>query len=209
MRVPVQDRRMGAQETRPGVSSPTPAMSPSVSSDAQSVLDAFRRIVRQLRLSARAAEKTAELSAAQLFVLERLAEASASSIAELAMRTLTDPSSVSVVVQRLVARGLVSRRRASHDARRAELTITAAGRRRLARAPEPAQTRLVAALLRLPARNLRSLARGLTALIQEMGVEAEAPTMFFEEETPARGAGPRRSRTAQAPRPSRSSRSRR
>lgn len=199
---------MGTHGTRPDVSKPTSGMSPSVSRDAQRVLDAFRRIVRQLRLSARAAEKTVELSAAQLFVLERLAEAPASSIAELAGRTLTDPSSVSVVVQRLVARGLVSRRRAPHDARRAELTITAAGRRRLTRAPEPAQARLVAALLRLPARELRSLALGLTVLIGEMGAEDEAPTMFFEEEASPRRSSARGSRTAQRPRPSRSPRAR-
>ncbi|HEX2573043.1 MAG TPA: MarR family winged helix-turn-helix transcriptional regulator [Polyangia bacterium] len=198
---------MGAHGTRSDVelsTSLTTAL--SVSSDAQSVLDAFRRIVRQLRLSARDAEKTVKLSGAQLFVLERLAEAPASSIAELATRTLTDPSSVSVVVQRLVARGLVSRRRASKDARRAELTITAAGRRRLARAPEPVQARLVEALLRLPERELRSLARGLTTLIQEMGAEGEAPTMFFEEEAPARPASARSSRTAQTSRRSRSPR---
>jgi DNA-binding MarR family transcriptional regulator len=182
-------------------------LTPAVPSDAQSVLDAFRRIVRQLRLSARAAEKTVELSTAQLFVLERLAEAPARSIAELAERTLTDPSSVSVVVQRLVARGLVSRRRGSHDARRAELTLTAAGRRRLARAPEPAQARLVAALLRLPARDLRSLARGLATLVQEMGAEAETATMFFEEEAPAQSGGARRSRASAAPRPPRTPRS--
>src|ERR671938_1731164 len=68
-------------------------------------LDAIRRLVRGLRLAARASEREAGLSAAQLFVLQQLAESPAESINELAARTLTHQSSVSVVVRRLVERG--------------------------------------------------------------------------------------------------------
>src|SRR5262245_858835 len=99
------------------------------------VLDAFRRIVRELRLGARTAERAVGVSAAQLFVLEKLAANPAASVAELAARTLTDPSSVSVVVSRLAERGLVSRTTASADARRAEIALTARGRALARRAP--------------------------------------------------------------------------
>src|ERR1019366_5949434 len=67
----------------------------------RSVMDALRRVVRDLRLSARDAERSAGISGAQLFVLQSLAEEPASSLNVLADRTLTDQSSVSVVVNRL------------------------------------------------------------------------------------------------------------
>src|SRR6266404_5174776 len=85
-------------------------MGPHASRDARTVLDAIRRVVRLLRQSAREAEKRTGLSAAQLFVLQQLrAAGGAVTPGELAERTLTHQSSVSVVVKRLVEARLVSR----------------------------------------------------------------------------------------------------
>src|SRR5580658_6655719 len=78
--------------------------------DIRVVMDALRRVVRALRLTARDAERSAGISGAQLFVLQSLADQAAASLNELAERTLTDQSSVSVVVKRLVARRLVARK---------------------------------------------------------------------------------------------------
>jgi DNA-binding MarR family transcriptional regulator len=60
------------------------------------VLDAVRRIVQALRESSRQAERQVGLSGAQLFVLQKLAESPASSVNELAARTHTHQSSVSL-----------------------------------------------------------------------------------------------------------------
>src|SRR5260221_14725566 len=95
------------------------------------VLDAIRRIVQALRESSRAAEKHAGLSGAQLFVLQALAESPGLSLNELAERTRTHQSSVSVVVTRLSRARLIERSTAPGDARRAELRLSALGRRRL------------------------------------------------------------------------------
>ena len=146
-------------------------------------MDALRRVVRDLRLSARDAERAAGISGAQLFVLQALAESSASSLNDLADRTLTDQSSVSVVVKRLVDRKLVARKASSVDARRIELSLSAAGRRLLARCPEPTQMRLVAALRRLSSPEVQGLTRGLGALVREMGLASEAPRMFFDDDS--------------------------
>src|SRR5215831_20040400 len=116
----------------------------------RTVMDALRRIVRALRLSARAAEGRLGISGAQLFVLHQLADGDASSIDELAARTLTHQSSVSVVVSRLAERGLVIRRTARDDARRTEIALSAAGRAMLRRAPESLQEHLLRALTRMP-----------------------------------------------------------
>jgi DNA-binding MarR family transcriptional regulator len=155
--------------------------------DVRAVMDALRRLVRALRLSARAAEKTVGISGAQLFVLQALAAAPADSLGALAARTHTDQSSVSVVVRRLVERGLVARRHAITDARRIELALTAPGRAVLRRAPEPVQNRLLAALARLSPPRRRVLARTLTEIADAAVPAGERPEMFFEEEAERRG----------------------
>jgi DNA-binding MarR family transcriptional regulator len=161
-------------------------------SSIKAVMDALRRIVRELRLSARDAERGAGISAAQLFVLQTLAERPASSLNDLADRTLTDQSSVSVVVRRLTESKLVARKASPEDGRRIELSLTAAGRRLLARCPEPTQARLLAALRRLSPTELGALTTGLSALIHQMGIEHAAPRMFFEDDGPRSAARPRR-----------------
>lgn len=144
-------------------------------------LDALRRIVRALGISARTAERSAGVTGAQLFVLEQLHQAPAHSLNDLADRTFTHQSTVSVVVDRLVTRGLVTRERSTADARQVELTLTPAGRAALRRAPPPAQSRLIAALHALPARECRALADTLGRVVRQMKLTGGPPGMFFDE----------------------------
>jgi tetratricopeptide (TPR) repeat protein len=62
----------------------------------------LREIVQALRESSRRAEQRLGISGAQLFVLEKLADAPSQSLNDLAARTFTHQSSVSTVVARLV-----------------------------------------------------------------------------------------------------------
>lgn len=148
----------------------------------RTVLDSIRRIVRAVRLSSRASESSVGLSAAQLFVLQRLAERDGLSISELASETLTHQSSVSVVVAKLVARRLVRRAISTRDRRRTILSLTAKGRRVLAGAPEPMQVRLISALAELSDADVARLARLLARWTAAAGIDATAPTLFGEEE---------------------------
>jgi len=149
--------------------------------DLTGALDGIRRIVQTLRVSARTAERALGVSGAQLFVLHSLAEAPAASLNDLAERTFTHQSSVSVVVERLVRRRLVSRTRSAEDGRRIVLSLTPAGRRALESAPEIAQIRLIGALRALSARERRALARTLTRLSEAMGITARPPLLFEDE----------------------------
>ncbi len=72
---------------------------------AREVMDSIRRLVRLLRVFDSEAQKTAGFSAAQVFVLRQLRDGDEASINELARRTCTDQSSVSVVVAKLVRAG--------------------------------------------------------------------------------------------------------
>jgi DNA-binding MarR family transcriptional regulator len=150
--------------------------------DAREALESLRRLVRALRESAARAHSGAGLSGAQLFALQQFAGDAALSVGELAERTLTHQSSVSVVARRLVEGGLLARHAAAGDKRRVELRLTASGKAVLRRAPATAQARLATALLRLPPAARGGLLRGLRLLEREMGLAGGSPGMFFEHE---------------------------
>ncbi len=149
---------------------------------ARSVLNSLRRTVRALRAAAQAAEDVLGVSGAQHFVLEKLADAPALSLNDLAARTMTHKSSVSVVVSRLVERGLVRRRRSSADGRSIVVTLSPAGRRALERAPESGQARMLRALERLTPGQLAQFASLFERFTDELGVGALEPLMLFEED---------------------------
>ncbi len=150
-------------------------------SEAIEVLDHLRRIVRVLRESSRAAEGLLGVTGAQLFVLKALAGSPALSLNDLAARTRTHQSTVSVVVSRLVARRLVRRTPSQADGRRVELSLSPKGRALLARAPLAAQDALIEGIERLPRAQRKSLATALRSLVRAMNLQDEAPAMFFED----------------------------
>ncbi len=161
---------------------PLPRPKPTDASASRSILDNIRHVVRALRVSSRAAEAAVGLSGAQLFVLQCLGESGVLSLGELAERTLTHQSSASVVVHKLVDKGLVTRDRAEDDARRYELSLTSPGRALLRKAPDVAQKRLFQAVEALPPLARRNLARALTKVVATMGAGGEPAGLFFEEE---------------------------
>lgn len=145
-------------------------------------MDSVRRIVQALRSSHRAAG-TMKLTGAQLFVIATLSESDeALSVGELARRTRTDQSTVSVVVSRLVEKGLVKRNTSSRDSRRVDLSLTPKGKAVQKRGPATVpQQKLSAALERLSPRDASTLARLLSSIVDEMG-EADRPAvMLFED----------------------------
>jgi len=166
---------------------PRPARAPAAAprapaaGEVREVLNGLRQIVRSLRVSSRAAEQRVGLSGAQLFVLQCLARQSPCSVNELAERTATDQSSVSVVVSRLVALGHVRRVPSKRDRRSVELSLTRSGRALLESAPEAAQDRLIAALTQLPASELKTLSRLLGKVVEGADASQQVPSLFFEE----------------------------
>jgi MarR family transcriptional regulator, lower aerobic nicotinate degradation pathway regulator len=165
---------------------------------------ALRRIVRAVRLSARRAERELGLSGAQLFVLQQLETSPVRSLNELAERTRTHQSSVSVVVRRLVARGLVTRTRAAADTRRVEIGLSKDGRALLRRLPPVAQLQLIRAIAGLSPARRRHLSSTLELVVRRMGLAASPASMMYTDPDDAprgddpqgRGRASRRSRAA-------------
>jgi MarR family transcriptional regulator, lower aerobic nicotinate degradation pathway regulator len=144
-------------------------------------MNAIRSIVRALRVSSRMIENRMGMSGAQLFVLQQLAERPAHSLNELAERTATHQSSVSVVVRRLVDHGYVSRTPSDVDRRRVELALTDQGREVLAGAPTTVQVKLLRGARALSTSERQSLAKLLQAWVQASGLEDGAPPLMLDE----------------------------
>jgi DNA-binding MarR family transcriptional regulator len=150
-------------------------------SDSQRILDSIRRLVRVLRVSDRQAQAELGVSGAQLFVLTELGKTPSLSLNDLASRTLTDQSSVSVVVTRLVDAGFVTRDRDDRDARRLVLNLTRAGRALLQNAPPVAQERLLAIFDGLPATERKRFADTFEEIVDNVGGDDGPAPMLFED----------------------------
>lgn len=162
-------------------------MSPEISNNGRSdhagrSLNVIRSVVRALNLNTRAIEQRSGISLAQLFVLEKLHQQSSSSLTDLAERTATHQSSVSVVVQRLVDRGFVSRTRSASDRRFVEIAITDAGRQVLSNAPETVQAKLLNGLGQFRDGERERLAALLERWANSAGIEVPVETPMFLED---------------------------
>jgi DNA-binding MarR family transcriptional regulator len=155
--------------------------------ESQDILDSIRRIFRALRISSRSVERDLGISSAQLYVLQKLKDENGISLNELAARTLTHQSSVSVVVSKLVDQGLVQRKKAASDERCLEISITEAGLALLKKAPEPYQERLIRAIENLGPARRAQLAEGLKSIVEMTEIESGPAPLFFEDNKPKRG----------------------
>ena len=117
--------------------------------DTKSILDSLRRLSRALRLSEKEAQNRYGLTAAQLVVLHVLHENPDCSLGELASFTATDQSTSSVVVQRLVEAGYVSRIDQERDRRHVALKLTPSGRALATKSPLPLEEQVVRSLARM------------------------------------------------------------
>ena len=109
-----------------------------------------------------------------------LAAGDVMSINELASRSCTHQSSVSVVAQRLVEGKLLEKAASAADGRRLDLSVTAAGRRLLKSQVATPQERIIAALARLAPPRLFELRLLLEEIITECGFDSGPISMFFE-----------------------------
>lgn len=160
-------------------------MASHTSDDTTRVVTSLRSLVQALRAGAGVAEERTGLSVAQLFVLTKLAEGPAPSVNALAGRVHAHQSSVSVVVDALVAKGLVRRTADPGDRRRRLIALTLRGQARLGRAPDTVQSRLVRAISALPRARRARLAIDLERVVRTLGVPGH-PALFLEDRTDGR-----------------------
>ena len=159
------------------------ASSSSLQADRSASIVALRAIIASLDWSARAIERQTGLTNAQLFLLRALDNAQPLSVNELAERARIGQNTVSTVVTRLVAAGLVRKARSPVDGRSVALSLTAKARRLIAHAPLPPTATLLNAVDLLAPDDVRALAHGLAAVSRIMGLDGHAAPMLFERFT--------------------------
>jgi len=107
----------------------------------EDVLTALRRVIRATDLHSKHLEKTAGLTAPQLLLLQILQTRASNKLTSgaLADEMSLSQATVTTVLDRLEARGLVQRQRSSTDKRKVYVTLTDDGARTLKLAPAPLQ----------------------------------------------------------------------
>ena len=182
---------MPRRPTRPSVEAglDVAAPAPRVDGDgsAARVMDALRRLVRELSASARGGTRgrggsAGAMSGARLYVMRQIAAAPGLSVGELAARTHARQSAVSEVVARLVDAGLVARRAHATDGRQVSLSLTPRGRRAIAGAARTTPERLADALAVLAPAEREALASAMEGWLAAAGMADTPPTMFFEQD---------------------------
>lgn len=171
-------------------------MATQTDDEGKRILNSIRQLVRALRLFDREAQSRYGISAAQMFVLHTLDQDDALSLNGLAERTATDQSSASVVVQRLVDGGYVTRTAKKEDRRHIELRLTPKGRAIARKSPPPAQQKILAAVESMSARDRKQFAALFESFVEEFGIHGKKAPLMFEEEAPKRATGSRSSRRA-------------
>lgn len=135
------------------------------------VLRSLRRIVRAIDLHSRQLESQFGLTGPQLVCLRVVAQEGPLQPSELARRVDLSQGTVTGIVDRLVRRQYLSRRRDTKDRRRVTLSVLPAGRDLLVDAPSPLQTRFAERLAALPDPNQQVIATMLEQIVRMMDAE--------------------------------------
>ena len=143
--------------------------------EAASVLRKFRVIFNSVRRHFREIERKAGVSGAHLWALGVVADHPGIGVNELAKALEVHQSTVSNLLKTLVAKKLLAAQRSEADRRAVQLSVTAAGRKVLAKAPGPYSGVLPDALLELQPQVVKRLDRDLDTLVQVLNPdEADA-----------------------------------
>jgi len=138
------------------------------------VLRKFRLIYGSVKQHFREVEKACGISGSQLWILRDIAASPGTGVSRLAERLSIHQSTCSLLVEKLVGAGLVSKTRSTADQRRVGLEISKAGKQLLKIAPGPAEGMLPNALRQLPEVALKTLQVNLDQLISHLTTRDES-----------------------------------
>jgi DNA-binding MarR family transcriptional regulator len=135
----------------------------------EEVLIALRRITRAIDLHSRKLANTFGLTGPQLVCLRALARIGQTNPGALAKHVALSQGTVTGIVDRLLARQLVTRERNPRDRRQVTLAITSAGRALVEQAPSPLQERFLSRLSQLSATKQTQIRDTLGQIATMMG----------------------------------------
>lgn len=132
------------------------------------VLQQFRVIYGTMRQYFRELEESCGLPGSQMWVLQEVQRSPEIGVTELARRLGIHQSTCSLLVEKLVARNCLEKKKRSKDQRRVGLCLTSDGTKAMAALPGPAEGVLPEALSAIPEVALRTLHINLDELISHL-----------------------------------------
>lgn len=139
------------------------------------IIDNLRRVFQAISEYSRTVEKKTGLTGPQLWSLKVLDRNSPLRVSELARQMYLSPATVVGILDRLEAKGLVSRTRSKVDRRAVDLHLTEPGKRLAEKAPEVAQLLLVKGLDELSDEQFSAVEAGMKQMVQILGAEHLLP----------------------------------
>ena len=136
----------------------------------RTVLVAIRRIMHAADLRSRRLSRETGLTAPQLAILQSVAELGEVTTGRISADASLSQATVTVVLDRLVERGLVERYRSADDRRIVHSRLTAAGQQALAAAEPAVNIRLVREFERMPSDKQAELVAALEWMVGALGV---------------------------------------
>jgi len=132
------------------------------------VLSAIRRIIRSVDLYSRELAAKARVTWPQLACLLAIAEKERTTATLISRQVFLSPSTIVGILDRLEAKGLVTRKRDENDRRVITITITENGKRLARSAPSLLQDTLTEALRGLPSQEQINVAKSLERVVALM-----------------------------------------
>jgi len=113
------------------------------------VLVSLRQIIRAIDLHSKRLEKESGLTGPQLLVMRQIASHGELTAGVIAREISLSQATVTTIIDRLERKNLLQRERSPHDKRKVMLSLTAAGRATLDRAPALLQESFIESFTRL------------------------------------------------------------
>ncbi|QBC26417.1 MarR family transcriptional regulator [Methylomonas sp. LW13] len=156
------------------------------------VLKQFRLIFKAVQQHSQWVETHCGVTSAQLWALWELSKTPGLKVTELAKTMSIHHSTASNMLDKLAKKGLILRERVSEDQRVVTVTLTQEGIELLNQVPTPPQGILQHALFDLPENVLKSLAKNLDVLVQEMKIKDDEAAMLPINALPKKPLSPRK-----------------
>jgi len=134
------------------------------------VLKHFREIYIQAKSELKDNVKKTGLSGSQLWIMQQIYNFNGISNSELAKNLTLHVSTCSILVNKLIKKGLVEKTRSSTDERKIVLTISLKGKQLMAKAPKSPEGAIPSALKKLSIEELEELNKVLTKFAKKMKV---------------------------------------
>lgn len=174
--------RRSPRSAKPPRSGSSPSARAPQSDESTEIVIGLRRIVRAIEQYSQEVSKEYGLTGPQLWAMKTLLRSGPLLLGELAEALAVQPSTLSILIDRLEARGLVERIRGRPDRRLVEVALTRAGVRLATNAPEAAQGRLLHGLRVLRPAERRNIGTAIARLVSMMEAADLEARFFFSDD---------------------------